>query len=82
MTKLERDQLRWANLGLELAENGLKWGLKVKDTDDPATCSTELWNLRVARRVIESIVGKFNPKTRRWVKRRSPAAASGITKEK
>ncbi len=68
MTKKERDELRWANLGLELAESGLKYGLKVKDTKHPATCDTSLWNLRMARRVIESLAGKFDPKTRKWVR--------------
>jgi hypothetical protein len=42
------DNLRWALSALELAANGLKYRLKVKDTEDPATCATELWNVRCA----------------------------------
>lgn len=83
MTKKEIDQLRWANIGLELAENGMKYSLKVKDTNHPATCDTSLWNLRMARRAIESIAGKYDPKTKKWVKpKKRHYAAHGSSESK
>lgn len=42
------DSLGWALASLDLAKNGFKNRHLFIETDDPATCDTEIWNLNVA----------------------------------
>ena len=46
--------LRWALAALDLVRNGLRNKHGLKETDDPSTCDTELWNLRSAKASIEA----------------------------
>jgi hypothetical protein len=81
VTNNQRKQLQWASMALELAENGLKNALKLRDTTDPATCSPELWNVRAARFSLTNVIGRFDPKTRTWIRAQN-AANQSRTEEK
>jgi len=56
-----KDNLAWALTALDLVANGLKYSLKVRDTDDANTCSAELWNVRTAMRSIKAALEQSPP---------------------